>query len=69
MSDDMVHINTGASLSAISGAEVRETVKIPRAEWDAMTRAERMERLDHIQATTLANEVTAWAYVEDGQEG
>ena len=69
MSDDVVRINTGVSMS-LNGAEKRDIVEIPRAEWDAMTDAEREERLSEIAQNVLDNEVDAWAYVEDeGSDG
>lgn len=65
MSEDMVHIRTGVSLSFVSGTTREDVVLIPRAEWEAMTPGQREHRLESIADETLANEVNAWAYVED----
>ena len=57
--DDVVRIKTGVT------ANYEETIKIPRAEWEAMTGAERRAKLGEIRDDTAAvAEVDAWAYVE-----
>ena len=67
---DVVRINAGVSMRSVSGSEQKDVIEIPRAEWDALTDAEREERLSEIAQNMLDNEVDAWAYVEDeGSDG
>jgi hypothetical protein len=64
MSDDKIRIKTGVSMRAIH-SNWEDTVEVDRAEWEAMTPEAREEYLEDIAQGTIANEVEAWAYVDE----
>lgn len=65
MADDVVRIKTGVQMNSISNSTREHVVEMPRAEWEALTAEEREAELDEIAQGTLANEVNAWAYVDE----
>jgi hypothetical protein len=67
MAGDVVRIKTGVEMTSVSGSAREDVVEIPRADWDAMTAAEREAELDSIARSTFENEVNVWAFV-DGED-
>jgi hypothetical protein len=65
MSDDMIRIKTGVSMRAIHNSNREDTVEVDRAEWEAMTPEGREKYLEDIAQDAIANEVEAWAYVDE----
>lgn len=65
MAGDMIRIRTGAEMRSCIGSRTEDVIEIPRAEWEALTEAERDQRLNEIAEETVSNEVDAWAYVDE----
>jgi hypothetical protein len=63
--DDKIRIKTGVSMRAIHNSKQEDTVEVDRAEWEAMTPEGREKYLDDLAQGTIANEVEAWAYVDE----
>jgi len=66
-SNDLVWIRLHVEMSSAYGSDAEDYVSIPRAEWDAMTEAERDQWIDDILQAHLSNTVSAggWVVADD----
>lgn len=67
MSDDKpIKIRTGLSVRHAANADYNETIEgPPRSAWNAMDADQREAYLDAVAETTLSNQISAYAVVDD----
>ena len=65
MSNDMIRIKVGMSVSYMSGSDREDVMEYPRDEWEAMTPEQQQAELDNIAESFVADYLDSWAQVEE----
>jgi hypothetical protein len=66
---DHIQIHVGMDVSHAANASYEDVIEgPPRAEWEAMTEAEREKYLDETAQVVLSNQVNVYAYVDDEED-